>query len=360
MKRIFVIFLCLMLLLAGCAQQSAPTEATVPETTVPVTEAPTEPTETEPPVPETVTGTALVDKTYVILLTVERDSTVEIVGEFEEDFYVVKLETGYGLIEKRLVRMEGAEGYEQWQGYARQNAAFYENYHLTDEEPETLNMNSEVTVLDSLGDCLVVQQGEQIGYMLEKEVSRYYIKPSYGGGGGGTGADGGDITLSLRGGIVKLSTFVPQSGEVTGKAAVLANGAEILLGWFDSEDAIRIVTEDGFAEPKEGCYTVYLEGVCGYVRQALVLKEGETAYEQWDGYARSNAALYANYYLTGEPASKLQVNAKLKILQDLGNCYLVSVNDSLGYMAKETVSKNYINYNYGGGGGGGDWSPPAM
>lgn len=366
MKKILVLLLCLVLLLAGCSKQPAPTEA--PETTLapttvpPTTEAPTEPTETEPPVPETAAGTALVDKAYIVLLTLDRDAEVEIVGEFDETYYVIKTENGYGLIEKQLVRMDGEAAYESWTGYALHNVKLHSSYHLDDAEPELLTMNTELTVLDAFGDCLVVQHGEKIGYILAKDVSTYYIQPSTGGGGGGTGADGGDISLGNMGGIVSLSTFAPQSGEVSGKAKVLVNVAEVILGWFDRDDALEIVTEEGFAESKEGYHTVYLNGLYGYVKQIFVLKEGDTPFASWDGYAHVNAPVYDNYYLTGEPVSKLGANAEIKILLDLGNCYMVSYGEAVGYMTKTEVSDSYIDYSYSGGGssGGGEWTPPAL
>lgn len=370
MKRILAILLCFALILAGCgAKKPEPTESketesvTVPATTQAPTEEPTTvPTETEPPVPETVSGTALADHTDVVLMTVDRDSTVEIAGEYDDVYYIVKTEQGYGLMEKRLIRLEGAEAYEQWSGYAVYNAKVYNNYHLLPDDVQTLNMNAQVKVLDSLGGYLVVQVEETVGYMRESEVSRYYINPAPAGGGNTGGADGGDISLRNQGGIIGLYTFVPQSGEVTGKGTVLVNGAEIILGWFDRENSVAIINEEGFAEAKEGWYAVYHDGLYGYVRQSLILKDDEEAYTEWDGFAKYQAPLYDNYYLTGEAVSKLTANASVHILADLGNCYLVTSAETTGYMAKDQVSDTYISYGGGGGGGntGGDWTPPAL
>lgn len=372
MKRIIMLLLCLSLLLVGCGQKvPEPTnEATkAPETTPATTQKPTEepttaPAEIEPPVPEILSGTALVDRSYVILKTLNRDEAVEVVGEYDEIFYIVKTEQGYGLMEKCLVRMDGAESYEPWTGYAVYNAKLYNNYHLLLGEEQKLNMNTQVQVLENLGTCLVVQYEENIFYMVSAEVSKYYIQPSTGGGGGGNtgGADGGDIVLGNWGGVLGLSTFVPQEGEVTGAGTVLVNGAEVILGWFDRNDTVAIVNEEGFVEAKEGWYVVYHEGLYGYVRQILIRQDGEEVYAEWDGFAQYQAPLYDNYYLTGEPVSKLTANASVHILADLGNCYLVTNGENIGYMAKETVSQSFINYGGGGDGGdtGGDWTPPAM
>lgn len=379
MKKLLCVFLAAILLLAaGCGAKEDAVQETMP--TVPPTEkatecpaeAPTEPPVTEPPAPETLSGTALADKTEILLQTMNRDDVVEIAGEFDEHYYVVKLENGFGLIEKRLVRLEGESDYEMWTGFAKSNADLYGHYQMLEDPMESLSMNTELKVLDSLGDCLVVQCGDIIGYMLEDEISSSYIQPYTGGGSssgnssGSGGADGGDITLSYYGSVMPLSTFVPQNQEVTGKGIVLANEAEVILGWFDRDDTVPIINEEGFAEPRDGWHAVYVEGLCGYVRQFLILQEGETPYTQWDGYARSGSELYDNYYLRGEPCDELSGNTELRILCDLGDCYLVSVGEQTGYLVKDQVSETYIQYSSGSGSSsdgsssGGDWTPPAL
>lgn len=380
-KLICVLLAVVLLLMAGCGakEEATPTEATVPPTekpTEPPTEAPTEPPVTEPPAPETVSGIAKVDKTEILLLTMNRGDTVELAGEFDENYYIVKLEEGFGLIEKRLVRLDGEPAYESWDGFAKSDAALYGDYLLIKEPAEELSMNDEITVLDTLGDCLVVQFGDIIGYMLEDEISTSYIRPYSGGGGGnssggggGGGADGGDITLSYYGDVMPLAVFAPQEGELSGTGTVLANDAQIILGWFDRDDTVDIISEEGYIAPLEGWYPVYVEGLCGYVQQYLILQDGEESYAEWDGYARRGSELYDNYYLRGEPVDDLSANEEVRILCDLGNCYLVSVGEQTGYMIKDQVSDTYITYSSGGsssssgssgGSSGGDWTPPVL
>ncbi len=372
MRRILAILICTALLLAGCKEnvpQVTTTEATQEPTTVPTTvpepttEPTTVPTETEPPVPDTLSATVLADRTYLVLKTVDRDATVEIVEAYDDEYYVVKTEEGYGLMEKRLVRMEGAEGYEGWTGYAVYGAKLYTNYHLLpDGGEQTLNMNTKVPVLDDLDGTLVVQTEGGIGYMRQKELSRGYIQPAPSGGNSGS-ADGGDIVLGGQSGVMLLSNIIVHSGDVSGKGTVLADEAEIILGWFDRNEAVAIVNEEGFIEEKEGWYGIYHEGLYGYVRQNLVRKDGEEAYAEWDGFAKYQAQLFDNYYLSGEPVSKLASNANVHILEDLGHCYLATSGEHTGYIVKDMVSQTKINYNSGGsssGNSGGDWTPPAL
>jgi len=370
MKYWIAVILCLTVLLAGCQTEKpaepilTPTQPSTaapqtlpPETDPPQTQPPvTEPVETEPPVPETAAATALADGTQVILTTANRGDRVDIVDEFLEEYYVVRTEQGYGLIEKRLVRLDGEPGYEQWTGYARSGAKLYDHYHLLAEGAEGLSKNTKVQVLDSLGDVYLVQVDETMGFMRASQLSKTKIKSSSGGGGGS--ADGGDISLGFQGGISLLSTLAPQTEVSSSVGQILADGAEILLGWYDREETVQIVTQEGFAPAREGRYTVYLGGQFGYVWQSLIAEEGAQSYAAWDGYARKNAGFYDNYHLRGEPGKKLSTNTGVQVLQDLGCCYLVQVGEQIGYMDKAQVSQTKIKTSSGSTGG--EWTNPVM
>lgn len=360
MKKRIVFALCLALLLSGCVTQ-APPETTAPptvaptttpaETTAPTT-VPTEPAETEPPVPETVAATALADHVALVIATVNRGDTVEIAGELDDTYYIVKLENGYGLLEKRLLRPEGEAEYETWAGYAKSGAMFCDNYHLISLGAQKLSQNTKLTVLDQMGDTCLVQVDETIGYLPLSKISKTYIKSS-----GSSSSDGGDISLSNQPGLIPLSVFVPQEGDVTGSATVLCDGAEIMLGWFDRNDTIPVITEEGFAEVKDGWHAVYLDGVYGYVRQNLTAMEGAEPYTPWEGYAKGKTGAYTNYYLTGEPAETLGNNTKVTVLYDLEFCYLVQIGDNIRYLDKELVSQKKWS---SGSSGSAEWSDPVM
>ena len=389
MKRFSAILLALVLILcAGCAKTSPRPQAQAPVET----EAPAETTETQPPettepptepLPQTEEGTILADHVPAILAVFSRGDTLDVVGAYDESHYVVQLENGYGLVEKRLLAMANDPAYEAWTGYARWDAKVFDNFRLSGTPVKALSTNIRVEVLDDLGECLVVRVGDITGFVSAKTVSKYPI-PSGGsdsdsgsGGGGGSGGgssggqDGGDISLGIRGGITLLSA-IPQQGAVTGKAAVRADGTEVVLGYYDRDDTVQIVIEDGFCESWEGCCTVLLNDLYAHVSSSLIRSSGEEPYTPWDGYARYNARLYDSFYLQGE-GTVLYSNKPIHVLCDLGSCYLVTVDDAPGYVAKDFVSQAPISSGGGGGsdsgsggsgggggGGGSEWSDPVL
>ena len=332
MKKIIALLLVLtMLLCAGCTSEE------------PV------PTETEPPVPTTAATPVKAGNVPVVLLTLNRGDVIELVGDFDEDHYIAKVGELYGMVEKNLVRTASQEAYATWTGYAYGGEAIYSDLYLQT-AAQTLALNTTVEVMEDLGYGYLVNFNGTIGFMRAGSLSRTKIVYSAPSG----GSDGGDITL--QGGIFALSA-VPQEGAVTGEATVLADGTALMLMRVQLGENVDVVTEEGFAEKREGFVTVYVAGLFGYVDEKLV---GATDYTAWDAYANHNAAFFDNYYLLGEATSKPTVNTEIRIVGELDNCYLVELNGEVGYMAKDLVSATKINVGGGGGGGGAEWSPPAL
>ena len=359
MKK-FVIFLLIavMLLAVGCEKNDV--TPTVPTTTAPTTEATTEPT-TEPttvatteatePIPECVNATVQAADAPAILLLLNRGDTVDVVKEYDEGHYMVKVGDLYGLVEKQLLRFPGDAAYDTWKGYAKSNAPLYDNYLLTGKALQNLSLNKQVEVLEDLKYCYMVKVGETIGFMPKDKVSKSYIQSS----GGGGSADGGDISLGF-GGIVTLSGVV-QSGEVTGTAEVLADGTQVILAYFDREELVGVVAEEGFAPAWDGYYTLYMNGLYAYLPQNMALLDGEQPYEQWNGYASHSARRYDNALLRGDGKS-VTVNTAVTVLWDGGSFYVVSINGEICYMAPSQIGTG--KFSTGGGDSGGDWTPPAM
>ena len=386
MKRITLVLLCLVLLLtAGCAKQepAVTTEATTQPTTAP-TETTAPPTE---PLPQTEEATILADHVPAILSILSRGDTVDVVGKYDEEHYVIKTELGYGLVEKNLLTMPDDESYEAWTGYSRWNRNVYDNYHLSGTPIQVLKTNTKIEVLDDLDGCCVVRVEDVTGFMKLEDISKSPIRSqsssggdsgsgggSGGGGssGGGGGQDGGDISLQFNTGIVLLSA-ITQEGSVTGQATVRADGTEVVLGYFDREETAQVVVESGFAEDWEGYATVMMDDLYAHVPEALIQRKGEDAYTQWDGFAKYNTMFYDNFYLQGE-GKRLNTNTAIHVVADLDTCYLVTVDESFGYVAKTMVSEKRIvskkapvesgggggGTSGGGGGGGQEWSDPVL
>ena len=360
MKK-FTIFLLIIALLftVGCgAQQSTELSATpspeIPEETPAPTPTP-EPTPTPTPVPTCADALVKVDHSPAILMLLNRGDIVDVVGEFDEDHYAIKTEFGYGLVEKQLLRMSEETAYEVWQGYTKANTAFYDNYQLLGTPVSTLNLNTQCEILDELDCCYVAKVGEDIGFIQKEQVSKTYIVYSYGGGGGGgngggggVGADGGDISLSFGG--INLLSLVIQSGDITGTAEVLADGTQVVLAYFDRDEIVPVVVEEGFAPEWEGYYTLYFDGLYAYMPMNFALLDGAEEYAQWNGFAKYNSRVYDNRLLQGD-GKLLYINTDVTVLWDLNGIYVVSVNGEIGYMSADMVSYTRI---YTGGGGGGD------
>ena len=367
MKKQFVIFLALMVLLtAGCAKSEPETVETTAEPTTVPTETTVPPTQ---PVPETEDAVILADKVPAVLALLSRGDTVDVVGEYDESYYAIKTELGYGLVEKQLLAMPEDAIYEIWTGYSRWNRNVYDNFDLTGTPIQVLKTNTKVEVLDELENCYVIKTEEFTGFMKQEDLSKGPIRSQSSGGGGGYGgggggADGGDISLSVRGGIVFLSA-IAQEGDVTGQATVKADGTPVILGFFDREDLAKIVVEPGFAEEWEGYHTVLMDDLYAHVSKAMLRQKTEEAYAQWDGYAKYNTMLHDNFRLRGE-GKRLSTNTQLRVIADLGSCYLVEAGEETGYIAKEFASESRIvsrsspSGGGGGGGGGQEWSDPVM
>lgn len=376
MKKTFLFLIAAaMLLTAGCgAQAPAATTVSTPEETLEATTEATEPQATTEALPETAEALVLADRVPAVLLFKDRGETLDIVGDYDEEHYVVKTEPGYGLVQKFLVRTEGQEPYESWKGFARYNTELHDDLYLRGEPAQILNMNTEVEVLEDLGVSLLVKLDETMGFVKKEQISRWRIEYSGGsddssesGGGSNVGQDGGDITLQSGGSLILLS-IIEQTGEVTGTAHVLADGTPIILGYFERGDMVPVVKNPHEDLILEDYCLLYLNGLYAYVQIPMLQLPGSQPYEAWDGYVGVNAKCFGNFNLTGDPMTGIWTNVPVRVLADLGDCYLVEINANIGYMAKDSVSKTQIPIYSGGSdssdsssdSGGKEWSDPVL
>lgn len=307
-------------------------------------------------------ATILADKVPAVVELLARGDTVNVVGEFDEDHYVIEMEAGFGLVEKMLLSIADDPAYEAWTGYSRNNRNLYDNYHLWGEPVQVLGTNVKVEVLDELDGCCVVKWDDVTGFMKTDDISRYLIQSGGGGGGGpAAGNDGGEISLSrsegiVTGGIVLLSGITWEA-TVSGEARVKADGTEVVLCYFDRENTVQVLPEPD--EEWEGYVTVLVDGSYAHVKSALLLLAGEEPYEAWDGYAKKDARIFDNFCLRGE-GEALNTNTAVHVVADLEICYLVTVKDEFGYMAKDLVSSTQIATYSAPAGGGQEWSDPVL
>lgn len=374
MKRIMILLLvAIMVLSAGCSEEPSVTTTTpatqqTTQNTTEGTDATQETTEVteEPtvPAPACIGAQVQVENAPAILQLLNRGNVVDVVGEYDEDHYVIKTDMGYGLVEKQFLWMSDGEVFQTWTGYASGYIGVYDNFCLFGDPVKNVGMNTRMEVLAELNYCYLVQVGETIGYAKKNHVSKYYIEYNAPDNKDESGQDGGDISL-YAGGVTLLSV-IEQSGEVTGTAVVLVDKAPVVLGYFQMGDTVDVIVEEGFAPQWEGYHTLYLGDFCAYMPAVLTLTEEEDTYETWDGYAAYGSDVYDNYQCQGD-GKRLGVNTVVTVLWHGGEFCVVSVNGDVGYMDADQISSTPY-YTGGGNAGSGsndtesdsEWTPPAM
>ena len=362
MKKKIILYLALLtLLLTACGarqQEVIPTEVETTAPTAETTAAPAE--ETEETLPQMEEATVLTDKTPAVLAFFNAGDKLDLAGSYDENYYAVKLHTGYGLVSKNLVRTEDAPAYVSWTGYALFHAAFYDNFWLTG-KPTALNTNEKLEILEDLKTCYLVKWGENTGYMRQKDISKWPISGGNSGGSNGfVPQDGADIELKSNCSISLLSTFVTQDGEVSGTATVLADRVPVCLGWFERGDIVQMAADDSTKSKLPGYAAVSVQDQWVYVDEMLLKRPEQEDYPVWEGYSAWDGKGYSHYLLIGDPVKSLYTNFRVKVIADLGTSYLVEIPGEVFCMDKEKVSKTPFAVNPGGGNAGPEWSDPKM
>lgn len=147
--------------------------------------------------------------------------------------------------------------------------------------------------------------------------------------------------------------------EPEGKAAtVLVNGLAAVYTSFKDGTELKITGET------EDHYLVDYEGVTVLVEKRFVRLASDESFEPWDGYAKSDAPVYDNVYISGEALKKLPLNTKLTVLTELGSVLKAELEDkTVVYVSADMVGEYLAQYygygggDYSGGGGGGGAAP---
>lgn len=359
MKKAFTILLALVLLLtAGCSKKAeqpetglpetrAP-ETTVPEPAVPETTVPeTMPPETAPPQPKLETGTAQGDNIPAILYLLNRGDPVEVTG-YAADGASVKTDFGTGTMDAQLLRFAGEEIPESWTAYARWNTGFYPDYEMGGRAPVTLRTNTRLEVLEELEGCYLVTAEGQTGFVSKAQVSKWPVQPGSVSPGS---QDGGNIDLAYYGNVRLLSNLTQ-----TGSASVRVDGARVILKYFNRGDTVQLVAEEGFAPELPGYLTILVEGTYAYIPELWVHRDGEPAFEGWEGFAGYNCWLYDNYQLKGTAAKQLYSNTPLTVLWTAGEVSVIRAGDTIGYAFTDTLRTARIPTFSSDG----EWTPPIL
>ena len=378
MKKFFVIFLALTLALGtGCSHQgeqpTAPVAVASAPTTAPAPAADqTEPTETTAPAPRTVEGTIQGIHIPAILSFPQRGDIVQVTGYPDETTATVTVGDAQGSLAKVLLRFDSDESYEAWQAYAKYNTRVFEGYTLVGEPLATLKTNTQMTVLDDLGECYLVQAEDLTGYIAKTQASKWRIKGSSsssgsGSGGSGTGKDGGDISLTGFAGDIRPVLLADTVK--TGAAQVRADGGRVVLKYFDRGDKVQLVLDAEVAPEIPGYALILEDGVLAYIPVDWVEKPGDEVFQPWEGYAGYQCKRYDNFELAGKSLGQLSGNKKITVLWKSGDVLLVESESGVSYIAASTARTTPIPRSSGGssgsggsgGGSGGDnWTPPKL
>ena len=211
--------------------------------------------------PETVWATVKVNNVFVPDAVLKRGDTLqnvkpatELTGSYANDYYRAVHNGKTVYIAKNLVRTSSEAAPEQWTGYAAEGATIFSKPDFSGDDILTLQLNEEVTVLDSFGNLLFVRNADGFeGYMPADKVMREkapeasepeasdggYVAPSYGYGysyGGGSSSAGGGSAAgaapsggSSSGGGVSAGGGASSGGQGSSTGATVGDGDEMTM-----------------------------------------------------------------------------------------------------------------------------------
>lgn len=360
MKKLIALTLAMLLLLtmASCGKKEETVVETtavptteVPETEEPTTEATTEPAPTEP---EWEPGLARAGYGEAVYTTMSRGDEVTVIGEWK-DYYVIEGEEVDLLIEKRFVRLDSEDDFEEWKGFAKYSTKVYDNVYLKGDFIAELYQNKQVTVIDGGDGWWLIQWDGNTGYVTEEKISRWPISSgssgdsgSSGGGSSSSGSSSGSVTGDIN--LDLVAYYGPPKKDVKDTGVVLADDVAAILCITIRDDELK-VTSVGEDECE-----IYLDGYTATLPRWLVHMEGDEEYKEWTGYAKWGAVVYEEYQMRNE-LRKLNMNTEMTVLDELEEpgCCVVEIDGEIGYMVLGKISQ-YKNTGSGSGSGSSDGS----
>lgn len=254
-------------------------------------------------------GIILGNKVPVVLESLKKGDTVNILDEYG-DYYVVRFGEIQGYVEKRLVHVEGEAEYESWNGNTKSGAVLHENFRLTDSGTELPETTSVQVIADFV--CSYLVKAENVlGYMSPNDIYR----------------DGGAISLNEMESTPSLDGF--QIKGVSGN--VLVDDAKLCCAYLERNDSVEIINYD-----EESCI-VDIDGSRASISRDYIQMDSDAEYKIRTAYAKNGAVVYEDSCFYVHLFQGLEENTEVRILNGLGNCYLVEVGNMIGYMKLQDV-----------------------
>lgn len=121
----------------------------------------------------------------------QRSEQVRVFSQ-QDDICTLYIDGAFATVERRCLLLQGDESFESRIGYAASGAELFRGIELRGEVLDSLDRNTELTLLWGFGDCYLVSLPDgTMGYVAADKVNDKPIVYSYYGGGGGGGASGG-------------------------------------------------------------------------------------------------------------------------------------------------------------------------
>lgn len=316
----------------NAAVQAAPPPTASPAPTATATPAPTaapEPTAT--PEPQYQTATVLADNVGIIggYLTA-REPVVAL--RRQAGFTYVEAQSGKFWVENQFLRSEGEAAFRPYKAYGRTDAAICKDVYLT-QPVFTCGKDQALTVYDQLGQvCLVLASDGVYGYIAQENLYRERSARK------SSGRDGGDISLSAGSGFTVMPLLLRQNAEedfTPGRYILAAGGVEAYAALLHRGDTVQVI------EYREDYCLVAFGGSSGIMPRCLLRLMGEPTFPVWQGYTQDKVSLYGTYRLLDESVA-INTNTALLVIDQIGENYLVQVDDRLGFLRPEDVGPDPV------------------